>query len=114
MFNLAAVGFNILVFQIVWTQGENTLSGQIKVSAKIKLRKWKDSVRRAVTFAMEKKEEAAVVVEEENHENVDLNQAHELSVEMKPQMELGHGKLRSGPLLVSPFVEELWFIRSGL
>ena len=58
--------------------------------------------------------EAAVVVEEENHENVDLNQAHELSVEMKPQMELGHGKLRSGPLLVSPFVEELWFIRSGL
>ena len=57
--------------------------------------------------------EAAVVVEEENHENVDLNQAHELSVEMKPQRELGHGKLRSGRLLVSPFVEELWFIRSG-
>ena len=51
---------------------------------------------------------------EENHENVDLNQAYELSVEMKPQRELGHGKLRSGRLLVSPFVEELWFIRSGL
>ena len=58
--------------------------------------------------------EAAVVVEEENHENGDLNQAHGLSVEMKPQRELGHGKLRSGRLLVSPFVEELWFIRSGL
>ena len=39
LFNLAAVGFNILVFQIVWTQGENALSGQTKVSAKIKLRK---------------------------------------------------------------------------
>lgn len=57
---------------------------------------------------------AAVVAEEEGHEIVDSNKAHELSVEMKPYNGLGHCTLRLGILLVPSFEEDLWFIHSGL
>ena len=44
---------------------------------------------------------------------MDISQAHELSVELRPPRELGRGRLKSGQVLVTHFVEELWFIHGG-
>ena len=72
----------------------------------------------AVVAVMEEEEVEEVEVEvagveAEDRENVDISQAHELSVVLRPQRELGRGRPKSGQVLVSHFVEELWFIHSG-
>ena len=69
---------------------------------------WKKIAERAVICAV------VAVVGTADLDSVDTNPACELSVVARPPRELGHGRLKSGQLLVFHFAEELWFIHTGL
>ena len=57
---------------------------------------------------------AVVVVVAVVQGSVDINLVHELLVVARLPKELGRGRPKSGQLMVLCFVEELWFIHSGL